>query len=243
LSQPHVQRLLLDPRNAEARAAASTLQGAGAARGAVEPHTASPTKPLSPFAKQAGPDADVVSAREARSSNGRRSSRAGKRSELTVIDAYHAAALLRGVARMTKLHTPYQHVGHANRPEVPGAFAATYSERSTVDCWGYTLAGTPRTILEEIKGVTEVERGGRFAALELVRVQEHQREELLRGHDAGHIAIITAVFGLAPAERVFVVPAVWALGRTQVRMEELREAGFGVRPETYLMAQVKAALR
>lgn len=229
LSQPHVQKLLLDPRNAEARAAAGAAGSAPAAD----------ARPLSPFAMQAGPDADVVQAREKRSRNGRKSSRSGKRTELAVIDAYHAAALLAGVARMTKIPTPFNRVGHANRPDLPGAFAAVYAERSTVDCFGFTLSGTPRAILEEIKGVTELERDGRFAPLKLSRVEGHQRQELLMAHEAGHIDVVTVVFGETPAERVFVVPSQWLADKTQVRMEELRAAGFGVRPETYLVAQVK----
>jgi len=233
LSQPHVQRLLLDPRNAEARAAAGAAGSAPTAD----------ARPLSPFAKQAGPDADVVQAREKRSRDARKRSRSGKRTELAVIDAYHAAALLAGVACMTKLPTPYNNVGHANRPDVPGAFAAVYTHRSTVDCFGYTLCGAPRAILEEIKGVTEVERSGRFAPLALARVEEHQRQALLRAHEAGHIDVVTVVFGQAPAEHVFVVPSQWLVDKTQVRMEELRAAGFGVRPETYLVAQVKGGAR
>lgn len=225
LAQPGVQQLLLRPENAAVQAALAQR------------------KALSPFAKQAGPDADAVQAREARSTNARRSSKAGARSELAVIGKYHKAALLRRVARMKKLPTPHRRVGHAHNPEHPGAFAAVYAERSTVDCWGFSMRGPTRAIVEEIKGVTERAPGGAFLPFRVDRVAEHQRQELAAAHLAGHVAVVTVVFGQEPIERVYVVPWSWLEHRMQAHEDELRAAGFGVTPATYLDAQtVPAAL-
>lgn len=215
---PGMERLLDDPRNAAARAAL------GRGRDSL--------------AVQAGPDADVVRAASQRSSGRRRASRSGTRAELLLVASYHEAARAQGIARMTKLPTPTKRIGPTGMPSVPHGFTAIYSAKSTVDCAGFTLRGRTRAILEECKAVTTRTRGGAFVPFRVGEVEDHQREELDAAHAAGHIAVVTLVFGEGLAARVYVVPWAWLAPRVSVRDVELRAAGFAVSQRTYLMAQV-----
>lgn len=219
---PEVQKLLALPGNEAAREAVAKR---------------------SSLATQAGVDADVVEARERRSRGARRASKHGGRTELLVIGAYHEAALRRGVAYMEKIATPHRRIGPAPVGATPGAFVAVYAKNPSVDCFGYTLRGTPRAIAEEVKGVSVTRKSGDFAPFNMGRLEGHQREALDRAHASGHIAIVTLVFGDGVSARVYVIPWSWMSDRTSVHEAEARDAGFRVTPETYLVAEVRRAQR
>lgn len=206
------------------------LPGNEAARAAVEK--------VSPMAVQSGPDADVVTKREHESASRRRASKSGKRSEMLVIDAYHKAAFASGVARMEKVATPTTRIGPAPYSEKPGAFTAIYAGKPWVDCHGYTLRGATAAILEEVKGCNDIAKSGEYEPFDLSRIQPHQRDTLVSAHAAGHIAVVTLVFGEGLAARVYVVPWSWFGARRTVHEREVRGAGFLVTPATYLHAQV-----
>ena len=202
-----------------------------------------PTGAAGAFARLAGVDADVVVGRTKRAASASRASRSGARGEFVVIEEYHAAAAARGVACMEKVATPTKHIGPAQGSFVgrPGAFTAVRSARTWVDCHGYTLRGAPRAVLEEVKAVTAM-RHGHLAPFRTERVEAHQKQCLLRAHGAGHIAVVTLVFGeepLALTARVYTVPAAWLLedGRTQVYEREV--AAWRVTPVTYLARETE----
>jgi len=215
---PGMERLLADPRNAHARKAL----GGGRESLAV----------------QAGSDGDVVRAASKLSAGRRRASKSGARAELLVVGAYHTKARESGLARMVKLPTPTKRIGPTGMPQVPRSYTAIYSAKSTVDCMGFTLRGRQRAILEECKAVTTRTRGGAFVPFQVREVEEHQREELDAAHAAGHIAVVTLVFGEGLAAQVYVVPWAWLKPRGSVHDVELRAAGFAVSERTYLVAQV-----
>lgn len=219
-TSPEVQRLLALPGNEAARDALAKR---------------------SPMATQAGADADVVEARERRSEGGRRASKRGERTELLVIGAYHETALRTGLARVEKIATPHRRVGPAPAGSPPGAFVAVYAKKPSVDCFGFTLRGAPLAICEEVKGVSVTRVRGGFAPFNVGRIEPHQREALDLAAGAGHVAVVTLVFGEGVTAHVYVIPWSWMSSRTSVHEEEARDAGFRVTPETYLVAEVKRA--
>lgn len=193
---------------------------------------------VSPFAVLAGPDADVVCAEEERSEAAGRASRSGKRAEMLVIDAYHADAFKRGIARMEKVATPFARIGPAPHGYKPNAFVAVYSGKPWVDCHGFTLRGPTRSILEEVKVVTTMRADGSFDRFNVKRVRQNQCDALDDAQRGGHIAIVTLVFGEGLAARVYTAPWSWVKGRVSVDETEVRAEGFGVVPKTYLNAYV-----
>ena len=180
-------------------------------------NAAAPERPPSATVATRTPVAPSPAAKAAKRARGQsHAARSGLAGEALVVGVYHAAALRRGVARLTKIPTPSSGRNGELR----------FRARATVDCMGYTLREPLRAVCEEIKTC-------KAARWPLSKLEAHQAAALRDAHVAGHVAVLTVVMGAL----VHVVPWPTVAGwynsdRASVTAADL--APWRVTPETYL---------
>jgi penicillin-binding protein-related factor A (putative recombinase) len=113
------------------------------------------------------------------------SAASGARAE-ELLDVYHQACELAGIATMRRVGTPLRVVG---KPGAGAQVGAAFTKKSTVDYLGWTSTG--RVIAIEVKSI-QLAADDR-QVFPLANLKEHQRQELERVLVAGGIAVV-AIF-------------------------------------------------
>lgn len=137
------------------------------------------------------------------SSQQRKRKRSGDETE-DFVEELHEKCEERGIAFVRKLPTPIRVIRRVGGGKVLGHF----EEKSGVDYVGHMLDGSGRGVFAEIKRCTS-------RSFPLSRIEDHQRAELDRAHDAGAVSVVVIVYGESLERPVlFAVP--WPVVRDAI---------------------------
>jgi penicillin-binding protein-related factor A (putative recombinase) len=135
------------------------------------------------------------------------------------VETLHQECLDRGIAFVRKLPTPFRVVRSLGK----GKLLCVPEKKSGADYVGHMLDGSGRGVFAEVKRCTD-------RSFPLSRIEEHQREELDRAHEAGVVALVVIVYGPTLA-RADLFPVPWNVVRDAIARDGSRRGDKSLSPE------------